>query len=99
MNILTGKNKITKEFFKNEVNLNINFQLTKQKREVLKVVGEAKKSRRIQKYGTDQNGRMTVRVHRDSPWAEVTSREELDALVVAAGPPATVNTRARRSGR
>ena len=81
--LLTGKNKDTKDYFKKEVNLTINFQLSKKKREVLKAVGEAKRSRKITKYGTDQNGRITIRVSPTSSWQEVTSTEELERLTAA----------------
>ena len=95
--LLTGKNRVTKQYFKNDVTLNINFQLTKNKRELLKLVGEARRNRKIKKYGTDQNGRITVRVHANSSWEEVRSAEELARVQRAAGPPDSVNSQPRRN--
>ena len=91
--LLTGRNKVTKENFDSQVPLFINFQLSKNKTQLTKVVRDSKKSRRISKYGVDQNGRITVKVTPDSAWVEVTSEEQLTSLVMAAPPPATVSRR------
>jgi hypothetical protein len=49
-------------------------------------VREAKYAKGIIKYGTDQNGRITLKVNPDSPWSEVTSPYHLQQLI--ASPPA-----------
>jgi len=97
--LLTGRNKETKQNFDSSVALYLNFQLSRSKNQLAKVVRDAKRARRIAKYGIDQNGRVTVKVSVDSPsWVEVHSEEELTGLVVAAPPPATVSTARRSQG-
>ena len=59
--MLTGRNKESKANF-TAANVFLNFQLTKKRAELVKVVRQAKKDKKIVKYGTDQNGRVTVRV-------------------------------------
>ena len=83
--LLTGKNSATGEGF-TDANVFINFQLTRRRGELAKKVREAKFSKGIIKYGTDQNGRITVRVNATSPWMEVTSIDHLAHLI--ANPPA-----------
>ena len=86
---LTDRNKDAKENFDSSVPLFINFQLSKSKNHLAKVVRDAKKARGIAKYGVDQKMRVTVKV---SPYSntgsEVTSEEELTILVMAAPAPA-----------
>ena len=84
--MLTGKHKITKANFTKD-NLYINFQTTKQKGELSKVVRDARKARKIVKYGMDQNAKITVKVTAVSEWVEVTSEQQLLDLV-ANTPPA-----------
>ena len=59
----------------------LNFQLTKKRAELVKVVRQAKKDKKIVKYGTDQNGRVTVRVQSSSPWVVVTSQSSLQQYI------------------
>ena len=86
--LLTGSNKDAKENFDSSVPLFINFQLSKSKNHLAKVVRDAKKARGIAKYGMDQKVRVTVKV---SPYSntgsDVPSEEDLTALVMAAPPP------------
>ena len=89
--LLTGKNNSTGDHF-TDANVYINFQLTKRRGDLAKEVRKAKFSKDIVKYGTDQNGRITVRVNNTSVWAEVTSVPHLRHLV--ANPPVTKTTRA-----
>ena len=83
--LLTGKNNSTGDHFTG-ANVYINFQLTKRRGDLAKEVRKAKYSKDIVKYGTDQNGRITVRVNATSPWMEVTSIDHLAHLI--ANPPA-----------
>ena len=78
--LLTGRNLETKANFSNH-NLFLNFQVTRKKGELVKEVKKAKATKSVHKYGTDQNGRLTVRIKNDSPWVEVTSLEELQGFV------------------
>ena len=41
----------------------------------------AKSEKKIIKYGTDQNGRITVRINQSCPWIEVTSGAELENYI------------------
>ena len=83
--MLTGKNKETKANF-TDANVFLNFQLTKKRGELSREVRKAKSSKSIMKYGTDQNGRITVRVKSNSPWVAVTSVSDLQKYI--ATPPA-----------
>ena len=74
--MLTGKNKETKANF-TDANVFLNFQLTKKRGDLSREVRKAKSSKSIMKYGTDQNGRITVRVKSNSPWVAVTSVSDL----------------------
>ncbi len=82
--MLTGKNKETKANF-SDANVFLNFQLTRKKGNMLREVRKAKADRKVMKYGTDQNGRITVRVRQNSPWVEVASVEQLEEYI--ASPP------------
>ena len=83
--LLTGRNFKTGNHF-TDANVFINFQLTKRRGALSKKVREVKYTRKTMKYGTDQNGRITVKVNPDSPWVEVTSPSHLEQLI--ASPPA-----------
>ena len=78
--LLTGKNNSTGDHF-TDANVYINFQLTKRRGDLAKEVRMAKYSKGIVKYGTDQNGKITVKVKVFSPWAEVTSISHLQHLI------------------
>ena len=78
--MLTGKNMVTKENF-SDANVFLNFQLTKKKTQLSKLVRVAKAERKIIKYGTDQNGRITVRVNQTSPWVEIASAADLENCI------------------
>ena len=83
--LLTGRNSSSGKSF-TDANVYLNFQLTKKKAEVSKAVREAKYKKAIIKYGTDQNGRITIKVAPESPWTVVTSCGHLSDLI--ASPPA-----------
>jgi len=87
--LLTGKNSNTRENF-TDANVYINFQITKNKSELVKAAKVAKKDRKIKKYGVDQNGRLTVKVSASSKFEEVSSLAGLEHLVatVPSAPPA-----------
>ena len=59
--------------------------------DLAKEVRKAKYSKDIVKYGTDQNGKITVKVKIFSPWVEVTSISHLQHLV--ANPPVSERPR------
>ena len=83
--LLTGRNFESGKNF-TDANVYVNFQLTKRRGALSKKVREAKYDKGVNKYGTDQNGRITVKVNPDSPWVEVTSPTHLEQLI--ASPPA-----------
>ena len=70
--MLTGRNKETKANFTDK-NVFLNFQLTKKRAELAKYVRKAKVDKKIVKYGTDQNGKTTIKVLHNSPWVAVSS--------------------------
>ena len=78
--MLTGRNNSTKENF-TDANVFLNFQLTKKKSELSKLVRLSKSERKIMKYGTDQNGRITVKINQSCPWVEVASSAELENYI------------------
>ena len=88
--LLTGKNSSTGDHF-TKANVFINFQLTKRRGDLAKEVRKAKYDKGIVKYGTDQNGKITVKVKDFSPWAEVTSIPHLRLLI--ADPPVSERPR------
>ena len=83
--MLTGKNKETKANF-TDANVFLNFQLTKKRGELSKEVRKAKSEKKIVKYGTDQNGNITIRVKTTSPWVAVNCSADLHNYI--AHPPA-----------
>ena len=94
--LMTGKNFKTGDYFTG-ANVFLNFQLTKRRGDLAKEVRKAKYSKDILKYGTDQNGRITVRVNVHSVWAEVTSVSHLRHLVT--NPPVTKTNRGAWGGQ
>ena len=83
--LLTGRNSASGNHF-TDANVYINFQLTKKRGDLSKAVRDAKYKKQIIKYGTDQNGRITIKVAPQSPWTMVTSSSHLSDLI--ASPPA-----------
>ena len=81
--LLTGRNALTGNNF-TSAPLYINYQLTPARGEVVKVVREAKRGKRLHKYNVDANGRCFVQlVDRRSQWKEVKSEEDLKRLVAS----------------
>ena len=78
--ILTGRNNVSKSNFTDD-NVFLNFQLTKKKSELCKVVRKAKFEQKIKKYGVDQNGRLTIKVKASSRWEEVS--KDLDKIITS----------------
>ena len=78
--MVTGRYKFTNANF-TDANVYLNFQLTKAKSELVKKVRTAKFEKNIHKYGTDQNGRITLRVKNDSNWIEVSTDADLKELI------------------
>jgi hypothetical protein len=84
--MLTGRNKADGSNF-TDANVYLNFQLTKKRSDLLKAVREKRRSRVINKYGVDQNGKITVRAAPGARWVEVTSLAGLNTLCSAAPGP------------
>ena len=81
--LMTGRNPATGNNFTNAP-LYINYQLTPARGEVVKVVREAKRGKRLHKYNVDANGRCFVQlVDRRSQWKEVKGEEDLKRLVAS----------------
>ena len=81
--LMTGRNPKTGADFTNAP-LYINYQLTPARGEVVKVVREAKRGKRLHKYNVDANGRCFVQlVDRYSQWKEVKAEEDLKRLVAS----------------
>ena len=93
--MLNGKNKQSGNYFANDVNVFINFQLTPARAKLLEEVKKERKSKRINSYGVDQNGRVTVRVGRkeETGWAQVKSSADLQHCI--ANPPTPVRRHQR----
>ena len=75
--LLTGKNKDTKAYF-TDANVFINFQLTKNHNALAKAIRDAKREKKLFKYGCDQNGKFTVKFRSESRWQEVKSKTDLE---------------------
>ena len=71
---------MTKSNFSQD-NVFLNFQLTKKRNELNKTVRQAKKDKKISKYGVDQNGRTTVKVKANSKWDVITSNSDLEKSI------------------
>ena len=81
--LMTGRNPKTGNDFTN-LPLYINYQLTPARGEIVKVVREAKRGKRLHKYNVDANGRCFVQlVDRHSQWKEVKSEEDLKKLAAS----------------
>ena len=78
--MLGGKNPTTKKYFSDD-NVYVNFQLTKAKGHLSKVVREAKSKKEIKLYSVDQNGRITIKINDSTQWTEVKSSDHLQSLI------------------
>ena len=79
--MLTGRNKDTKASFCPDTNVFLNFQLTKRRGDLAKLVRKAKLDKKLIKYRTDQNGRLTVKVRVDTKFEEVNSEADLMRII------------------
>ena len=68
--------KLTKANFTNDVF--INFQLTNARNNLAKAICDAKKARKVVKYGCDQNGKFTVKYKANDKWQVVSSVQHLE---------------------
>ena len=86
--MLTGKNKQSGNYFANDVNVFINFQLTSARAKLLEEVKKERKAKRINSYGVDQNGRVTMRVGKkqETGWSLVTSSAEIQHAIANPAP-------------
>ena len=78
--LLTGRNNVTKSNFTQD-NVYLNFQLTKKRSDLSKVVRKAKVDKKIVKYGVDQNGRFTIKVKANSKWEEISFTQDLEKAI------------------
>ena len=86
--MLTGKNKQSGNYFANDVNVFINFQLTSARAKLLEEVKRERKAKRINSYGVDQNGRVTIRVGKkdENGWSLVKSSADLQHAIANPAP-------------
>ena len=86
--MLTGKNKRSGNYFANDVNVFINFQLTTARAKLLEEVKKERKAKRINSYGVDQNGRVTMRVGKkdETGWSLVKSSAEIQHAIANPAP-------------
>ena len=78
--MLTGMNNVTKSNFTQD-NLFLNFQLTKKRGELAKVIRKARYDKKIAKYSVDQNGNFTVKVKSNNKWQGISSTEDLELAI------------------
>ena len=90
---LSTKGIITNECGRREkhlsdVNVFINFQLTSARAKLLEEVKKERKAKRINSYGVDQNGRVTMRVGKkqETGWSLVTSSAEIQHAIANPAP-------------
>ena len=69
--------------FKPEVNVFINYQLTKRRADLAKKVREAKSGGKIEKYSVDQNGKFKVKTKNpaDKEWPVVKTVDDLNKII------------------
>ena len=86
--MLTGRNKQSRNYFANDVNVFINFQLTATRAKLVEEVKKERKSKRINSYGVDQNGRVTIRVGKkdENGWSLVKSTADLQHFIANPAP-------------
>ena len=58
--MLTGKIKETGLYFNKDYNLFLSFQLTNKRSSLLKAVKDKRKVKVVERYGVDQNGKVTI---------------------------------------
>ena len=64
-----------------DANVFINYQVTRARGELLKQAREARKSKRIHKYSTDQNGNISVQLEQRGTWSRISSLPELEQCI------------------
>ena len=67
----------------NQLNVFVSYQLTPRRGELMKACKEAKSKVRTLRYGADQQGRITVRVHDRCVFEEVRSTADLARIISA----------------
>ena len=63
--------------------LYVNFQLTKSKGELVKMVRDAKKKKEVNTYVVDENGRLTAKRSALSRWVQLNTKADLAALLAS----------------
>ena len=76
--LMTGK--VNGQCFTDD-NVFINYQVTRARGELLKLAREARGSKQIHKYSTDQNGNISVQMMVRGPWIRISSPSDLQQLV------------------
>ena len=66
-----------------KANLYVNFQLTKSKGELVKMVRDAKKKKEVNTYVVDENGRLTAKRSALSRWVQLNTKADLAALLAS----------------
>ena len=78
--MLTGKNKETGRYFNKDYNLYLSFQLTNKRSTLLKAVKEKRKVKVVERYGVDQNGKVTILLRGASRFVVVNDISHLEQL-------------------
>ena len=79
----TGKSRENGQQVNNQLNVFVSYQLTPRRGELMKACKEAKSKVRTLRYGADQQGRITVRVHDRCVFEEVRSTADLARIISA----------------
>ena len=79
----TGKHRVNGQQVNNQLNVFVSYQLTPRRGELMKACKEAKSKVRTLRYGADQQGRITVRVHDRCVFEEVRSTADLARIISA----------------
>ena len=61
-----------------DANVFINYQVTRERGQLLKLAREARRSKSIHKYSTDQNGNISIQSELRGKWNRITSPTDLD---------------------
>ena len=77
--MMTGK--YAGDSFDKDVNLFLNFQLTKKRAKLAKAVREARKEQKIHKFYINQNGIIKIKKSSTDNYAEVTSETHLNSII------------------
>merc|ERR1712240_768180 len=80
--IMTGKNPTSGDSFDKDVNLFLNFQLTRKRAQLAKAVRVARKEHKIHKYYINQNGVIKIKKTTVDIYTEVKSEAHLQSIIL-----------------